>query len=96
MATEAERAAKLQATIDAQAKRLAELKAKKARIEAKGRSKEKAIERKLETRRLVLLGAYAKHRMEGNQEQHARTMAGLDGFLKRPEERALFGLPTSE
>lgn len=92
MATQAERAAKLQATIDAQAKRLAELKAKKAKIDAQGRSKEKAVVRKMETRRLVLLGAYLKLRMDDSQEVHAKTMKGLDGFLKRPDERALFGL----
>ena len=96
MATQAERTAKLQATIDAQAKRLAELKAKKAKIEAQGRSKEKATARKLETRRLVLLGAFLKSRMDDSQEAHAKTMAGLNSFLKRDEERALFGLSVQE
>ena len=92
MATQTARAAKLQATIEAQAKRLAELKAKKVKIDAKGRSKEKAVARKLENRRLILMGAYLKHRMDDSQEVHAQTMKGLDGFLKRPDERALFGL----
>jgi len=96
MATAAEQAAKLQASIDAQAKKLAELKAKKAKIEAQGRSKEKAEERKKETRRLVLLGAFLKSRMDASEDSKAKTMAGLDAFLKRPEERALFGFTSPD
>jgi len=92
MATSAERTAKLEASIEAQAKKLAELKAKKAKLDARGRYKEKAEERKKETRRLVLLGAFLKSRMDTNDETKNKTMAGLDGFLKRPEERELFGL----
>lgn len=95
MATAAEQATKLQASIEAQSKRLAELKAKKAKIEARGRSKEKAEMRKLETRRLVLLGAFLKSRMDASEESKTKTLAGLNGFLKRPEERALFGLSLS-
>lgn len=96
MATAEERAAKLRASIEAQAKKLAELKAKEAKIVAQSRSKEKAAARKSETRRLVLLGAFLKSRMDDSQEAHAKTMAGLDGFLKRPDERALFGLAAQD
>ena len=95
MATSAERTAKLEASIEAQAKKLAELKAKKAKIDAQGRYKEKAEERKKETRRLVLLGAFLKNRMDANDETKTKTMAGLDSFLKRPEERELFNLPVN-
>ena len=95
MATSAERTAKLEASIEAQAKKLAELKAKKAKLDARGRYKEKAEERKKETRRLVLLGAFLKIRMDANDETKNKTMAGLDSFLKRPEERALFNLPVN-
>lgn len=91
MATAAERTAKLEASIEAQAKKLAELKAKKAKIDARDRSKEKAEERKKETRRLVLLGAFLKSRMDTSEEAKTKTLAGLDSFLKRPEERTLFG-----
>lgn len=93
MATAAERTAKLQASIEAQAKKLAELKAKKAKIDARGRSKEKADERRKETRRLVLLGAFLKSRMDASEEAKTKTLAGLDSFLKRHEERMLFGFP---
>ena len=95
MATSAERTAKLEASIEAQAKKLAELKAKKAKLDARGRSKEKADERRKETRRLILLGAFLKSRMDANDETKTKTMAGLDSFLKRPEERALFNLPVN-
>lgn len=95
LATSAERTAKLEASIEAQAKKLAELKAKKAKIDARGRYKEKAEERKKETRRLVLLGAFLKNRMDTNDETKTKTMAGLNSFLKRPEERELFNLPVN-
>lgn len=95
MATASERAAKLQASIEAQAKRLAETKAKKARIEALARSKEKAAERKLETRRSVLMGAFVREQL--TSAGHDPVMFSPYGkqfgtWLKRPEERLLFGL----
>jgi hypothetical protein len=96
MATAAERTAKLQASIEVQAKKLAELKAKKAKMDARGRSKEKADERRKETRRLVLLGAFLKSRMDASEEAKSKTLSGLDGFLKRPEERMLFGFSDSK
>ena len=95
LATSAERTAKLEASIEAQARKLVELKAKKAKLDARGRYKEKAEERKKETRRLVLLGAFLKSRMDANEETKTKTMAGLDSFLKRPEERELFNLPVN-
>lgn len=96
MATAAERTAKLDASIEAQAKKLAELKVKKAKIDARGRSKEKAEERRKETRRLILLGAFLKSRMDASEEARSKTLAGLDSFLKKPEERTLFGFLETE
>jgi hypothetical protein len=52
MATVAERTLKLEASIAAQAKKLAELKAKKARIEALARTRENASIRKARNREL--------------------------------------------
>lgn len=96
MATAADRTAKLQASIEAQAKKLAELKAKKSKIEARSRSQEKAAERKLETRRLVLLGAYLNEQLKQAGHDPALFNYGtgeqFGSWLKRPEERALFGL----
>ena len=93
MATAQERAQKLQATIDAQHKRLMDLKATKAKLEARERSRLKVDERKKETRRLVLLGAFLKSRMEASDETRLKTISGLDRFLQRTDERALFDLP---
>jgi hypothetical protein len=92
MATTQERAQKLQATIDAQHKRLIDLKAAKAKLEARERSRLKVDERKKETRRLVLLGAFLKSRMDRSEEMRVKTLSGLDGFLHRADERELFGL----
>jgi len=95
MATQAEQAAKLQVSIDAQAKKLAELKAKKAKIEARGRFKEKSLERKNETRRLVLMGAFVNDQLVKNGIGFsALSYEGkkFDDWLTRPEERALFKL----
>lgn len=93
MATAQERAQKLQATIDAQHKRLMDLKAAKAKLEARERSRLKVDERKKETRRLVLLGAFLKSRMEASEETRVKTISGLDRFLQRTDERSLFNLP---
>lgn len=93
MATAQERAQKLQTTIDAQQKRLMDLKAAKAKLEARERSRLKVDERKKETRRLVLLGAFLKSRMEASDETRGKTISGLDRFLQRADERTLFNLP---
>ena len=93
MATAQERAQKLQANIEAQHKRLMDLKAAKAKLEARERSRLKVDERKKETRRLVLLGAFLKSRMDSSEETRAKTLSGLDRFLQRTDERGLFDLP---
>ena len=95
MATAQERAQKLQANIEAQHKRLKDLKAAKAKLEARERSRLKVDERKKETRRLVLLGAFLKSRMDSSEETRAKTVSGLDRFLQRADERALFDLPNN-
>jgi hypothetical protein len=40
----------------------------------------------------ILLGAFWMERMEKNPEYAAKVMAGLGDFLKREDDRALFGL----
>lgn len=90
---------KLEASIEAQAKRLAETKAKKAKIEARKRSKEKTEERRLETRELILIGAYFKSKMKADQTYKDKVLAGLDSFYTSASDRAVFHLapiPKSE
>lgn len=96
MATTTDRKAQLEARIEAQAKKLAELKGKKARLDAIEKRKAVALSRKAETRRLVLLGAFVNARMEaGNVKAGDLAVGGVSfsSWLKRDEERALFDLP---
>ena len=49
-------------------------------------------ERKLRTRRLILMGSYLEHVTQDDPERKARLMKELDGFLERDRDRDLFGL----
>ena len=49
-------------------------------------------DRKRRTRRLILLGSYLDHCMETDQTSKTRAMKGLDEFLERDQDRALFDL----
>ena len=49
-------------------------------------------ERKLRTRRLILMGSYLEHVTQDDPERKARLMKELDGFLERDRDRELFGL----
>ena len=52
-----------------------------------------AADRKRRTRRLILIGSYIEHRTQADPAEHDRLMTGLDGFLERDQDRALFDLP---
>lgn len=60
------------------------------------RAKEQAQERKLDTRRKVLLGALLLEQMEGNETKKREIMMQLDSFLTRNNDRDLFGLASSD
>ena len=62
------------------------------KLEARARSKELGQQRKLDTRRKVLLGSYLLGRIQKDDEMKAQVLAGLDQFLTRDAERALFDL----
>ena len=49
-------------------------------------------ERKRRTRRLVLIGTYIEHTTKDDQAKRDRLMKGLDAFLERDHDRAVFGL----
>lgn len=92
MATTAERSEKLKASIEAQAKKLAQLKKQKAKIDSQG----KVTEKKKNTRRLILLGAFIDSQLAKNGISPALLTyenKRFNDFLTRPEERALFDLP---
>ena len=81
--------------------RIAELEKKKQQIAnriVRLRNIESTEQRKLETRRKVLAGAWILHRVEQDTDDRLRLMLmqGLDDFIKHPRDRALFDLPQKE
>ena len=52
-----------------------------------------AAERKRRTRRLILMGSYMEHITANDEAAKDRLMKGLDSFLERDRDRALFDLP---
>ena len=67
-------------------KRRPNLKLRRGRI----RARISARERKLRTRRLILIGSYMEHVTQTDPDRKARLMKGLDGFLERgPGPRAV-------
>lgn len=84
------------ATIDEKIKaletKLKQEKAKKQKMAAIQRAAETKALRANDTRKKILLGAFMLERMGKNPDYAAKAVAGLDGFLKRDDDRALFGL----
>ena len=83
---------KLEASIEAQQKKLAQLKAQKQRIEAREKTKLQGLARKQDTRRKVLAGAMLLELMDKDTEVQQQMLGKLSAFLVRPDDRALFGL----
>ena len=52
-----------------------------------------AADRKRRTRRLILLGSYIDRVSQADPVSMTRLMKGLDEFLERDQDRALFELP---
>ena len=90
-----QRQADLKAELVAERKKLQEIQRKRKRLlETQIRRAQHRIstkERKRRTRRLILLGSYLDHCMETDQTSKARVMQGLDEFLERDQDRAVFG-----
>ena len=81
--------------------RIAELEKKKQQISnriVRLRNIESTEQRKLETRRKILAGAWILHRIDQDTDDRLRLMLmqGLDDFLERDKDRALFNLPPKE
>lgn len=88
-------ALKLDERLQQAEKKLAELKALKARQDAKLKAEAGKEKRRLDNKKKILLGAYLLDRMERDATSAGRVMQGLDGFLTRPADRAVFGLPAA-
>ena len=78
--------------------RIAELENKKQQITnriVRLRNMESAKQRKLDTRRKILAGAWILHRIDQDTDDRLRLMLmqGLDDFLEHPRDRERFDLP---
>ena len=86
----------LKAELSQRRKNIVELQQKKRRVLETQIRRAKAritnAERKRRTHRLVLLGTYLDHRMATDQISKTRAMKGLDEFLERDRDRAVFDL----
>ena len=58
----------------------------------RAQSRISTVERKRRTRRLILVGSYMEHVTQTDPDLKARLMKGLDVFLERARDRALFDL----
>ena len=85
---------KLELSIEAKEKRLAQLKAQKQKMEALSRTRLQTLARKQDTRRKVLAGAMLLEMMERSPEVKQEMLGRLSKFLTRAEDRTLFGLAT--
>lgn len=66
------------------------------KLEARARARESSQQRKLDTRRKVLLGSYLLSKIKQDEELKTEVLSGLDQYLTRDAERALFDLPPSK
>ena len=86
---------KLETAIDAQQKKLAQLKAKKQKMDALQKARITGLARRQDTRRKVLAGALLLELMNKDPELQKQMLGKLSGFLIRPEDRVLFGLKSA-
>ena len=82
--------------IQKQQERLKQLKAQKQALEAKEKKRVAEQQRKEDTRKKILLGAYLLKKMEESEANRQRILADLDEYLIEPRDRALFGLSEGE
>ena len=88
--------AAMKAELSQRRKNLVELQQKKQRVlKAQIRRAQARItnaERKRRTHRLVLIGTYIEHTTQDDQGKRDQLMTGLDAFLERNHDRAVFDL----
>lgn len=87
---------KLMERISALEERLRALKARQTQSAARARTIQGRRERKEDTRRKILAGAWVLSQVECGALSRESLQRSLDRFLSRPDDRALFGLaPTA-
>ena len=84
---------KLDDQIETLQTKLAQLKVRQQRIEARARALTSRRARKEDTRRKILLGAIVMAKVEQGEMDSALLQRWLDGALTRKDDRALFELP---
>ena len=72
--------------------RLKQLKAQKQAVLAREKARQKAQDRKDDTRRKILLGLYLLNKMEDEAEKE-KILAGINEYLTEDRDRKLFNLP---
>ena len=82
--------------IQKQQERLKQLKAQKLALEAKEKKRIAEQQRKEDTRKKILLGAYLLKKMGESEANNQRILMDLDQYLVEPQDRALFGLSLGE
>lgn len=83
---------KIQAQKKALLEKLEQLKVREQKAKALEQSRLSATQRRQDTRRKVLLGAWALSKMERDPGFKAAHMSEISTFLVRQNDRALFGL----
>jgi len=79
--------------------KLKKLQQKKEQIDARIKlieAREKSKAKKDDTRRKILIGAMIMEQMEKSDESKKKVLSSLSGFLTRPLDRKLFGLPDTK
>jgi hypothetical protein len=84
---------KLDEQISTLQQRLTQLKLRQERSDARKRALDARRERKLETRRRILVGALVMSKVKEGQMDPNQLHAWLDQALIRADDRALFRLP---
>jgi hypothetical protein len=84
--------AKITERIESLEERLKRLKAKQQQIEARKRTVASRRARREDTRRKILVGAIVLAKVDQGVIEESTLRAWLKGALKRPDDRALFGL----
>ena len=85
--------AKIDERIAALQERLQQLKAQQQRVAARQKSLESRRQRKIDTRRKILVGAMLLARVGQGRISEAELHDWLDEVLTRPDDRVLFNLP---
>lgn len=85
--------ANIKDTIAALEIKLKQAKALKQKIEAIKKASDQKLTRAQDTRKKILVGSLFLQRAGVSEESQAELMPLLDEFLRRPDDRALFGLP---